>query len=111
MRILGGLRAEGVEPVIVFWALGRELRMLASLSDAVRQRIDLGSAMQKARVWRNRQGLVRSCVSRAPAGMFHRLLKAVGDGDAAAKGQLRADPWQLASNVVLGLAFAGKEAA
>ena len=111
IRILAGLRAEGVEPVIIFWALGRELRLLAGLSDAVRQRIDLGSAMQKARVWRNRQGLVRSCVSRAPAGAFLRLLKAVGEGDAAAKGQLRADPWQLANAIVLGLAFAGKKAA
>jgi len=111
VRILGGLKAEGVEPVIIFWALGRELRLLASLSDAVRQRVDLGSAMQKARVWRNRQGLVRSCVSRVPAGMFYSLLKAVGQGDAAAKGQLRADPWQLANDIVLGLAFAGKTAA
>jgi len=111
MKILGGLRAEGVEPVIVFWALGRELRLLAGLSDAVRRRVDLGAAMQKARVWRNRQGLVRSCVSRAPAGTFHRLLQAVAQGDAAAKGQLRADPWQLATDVVLGLAFAGKKAA
>lgn len=111
VRILAGLRAEGVEPVVIFWALGRELRLLAGLSDAVRQRIDLGSAMQKARVWRNRQGLVRSCVSRAPAGAFHRMLKAVGQGDAAAKGQLRADPWQLANDIVLGLAFAGKQAA
>jgi DNA polymerase-3 subunit delta len=111
IRILGGLRAEGVEPVIVFWALGRELRLLAGLTDAVRQRVDLGSAMQQARVWRNRQGLVRSCISRAPDGTFHRLLKAVGQGDAAAKGQLRADPWLLASDIVLGLAFAGRKAA
>ena len=111
MKILGGLRAEGVEPVIIFWALGRELRLLAGLSDAVRQRVDLGSAMQKARVWRNRQGLIRSCISRAPEGIFHRLLRAVGEGDAAAKGQLRADPWQIAADVLLGLAFAGRKAA
>jgi DNA polymerase-3 subunit delta len=111
MKILGGLRAEGVEPFIVFWALGRELRQLAGLADSVRQRIDLGTAMQKARVWSNRQGLVRSCISRAPDGTFHRLLKEVGRGDAAAKGQLRADPWQLATDVVLGLALAGRKAA
>ena len=109
MKILGGLRAEGMEPVIIFWALGRELRLLAGLSESVRRRADLGSAMQKARVWRNRQGLVRSCVSRAPEGVFNRLLKAVGEGDAAAKGQLRADPWQVATDVVLGLAFAGRK--
>ena len=111
MKILGGLRAGGVEPVIIFWALGRELRLLAGLSDAVRRRTDLGSAMQKARVWRNRQALVRSCISRSPEGLFHRLLKAVGEGDAAAKGQLRADPWQMATDVVLGLAFAGRNEA
>ena len=35
--ILGGLKAEGVEPVIVMWALTRELRTLATLDDAVRQ--------------------------------------------------------------------------
>jgi len=111
VRILGGLRAEGVEPVIVFWALGRELRVLAGLADAVQQRVDLGSAMQKARVWNNRQGLVRSCVSRVPDGAFRQLLQAVGRGDAAAKGQLRADPWQLATDIVLGIALAGKIAA
>ena len=111
VKILGGLRAEGVEPIIVFWALGRELRMLAGLADAIQQRVDLGAAMQKARVWRNRQGLVRSCVSRVPDGAFHHLLQAVGRGDAAAKGQLRADPWQLATDIVLGLARAGQRAA
>ncbi len=111
VKILGGLRAEGVEPIIVFWALGRELRMLAGLADAVQQRVDLGAAMQKARVWHNRQGLVRSCVSRVPDGAFHHLLQAVGRGDAAAKGQLRADPWQLATDIVLGLARAGQRAA
>ena len=111
LKILGGLHAEGLEPVIVFWALGRELRVLARLSEAVEQRNDLGSAMQRAGVWRNRQSLVRNCVSRTPSGTFRRLLKAVGRGDAAAKGQLRADPWQLATDVVLGLSLGGRKVA
>ena len=111
VRILGGLRAEGVAPVIVFWALGRELRTLAKLTDTVRNRGDLGSAMQRSGVWRNRQGLVRSCVSRMDTATIHRLLKAVGQGDAAAKGRLRADPWQIATDVSIGLARGGKQAA
>ena len=111
VKILGGLRAEGLEPVIVFWALGRELRTLAGLSDAVRNRVDLGTAMSAAKVWRNRQGLVRSCVSRVPDGRFHELLKACCRGDAAVKGRLRMDPWQVATDVVLGLALSGKRAA
>ena len=100
------LRAEGVEPVIVMWALTRELRTLALLDDAVRQGTDLGSAMQSLRVWSNRQGLVRSCVGRHQQGAFHRLLKASGRADAAAKGQRFGDPWQMAADVVIGMARA-----
>jgi len=106
VRILGGLRAEGVEPVIVMWALTRELRTLATLDDAVRQGTDLGSAMQAARVWNNRQGLVRSCMGRHSHGAFHRMLKASGRADAAAKGQRFGDPWQMAADIVVGMARA-----
>lgn len=111
IRILGGLRAEGVAAVFVLWALIRELRLLAGLADAVIQRVDLGAAMQKAGVWRNRQGLVRSCVGRHGRGDFYRLLKAAGRADAAAKGQSAADPWQLATDIVIGLSLGSKRAA
>ena len=86
------------------WALTRELRTLAMLDDAVRQGTDLGSAMQAARVWSNRQGLVRSCIGRHQHGAFHRMLKASGRADAAAKGQRYGDPWQMAADIVVGMA-------
>ena len=104
IRILGGLREEGVEPVIVMWSLTRELRTLAMLDDAIRQGTDLASAMQTLRVWSSRQGLVRSCVGRHTHGAFHRLLKASGRADAAAKGQRYGDPWQMAADIVVGMA-------
>lgn len=101
VKILGGLRAEGVEPVIVMWALTRELRTLATLDDVIRQGGDLGGAMQKSGVWRNRQGLVRSCIGRHQHGDFHKLLKATGRADAAAKGQREGNPWRMATDVVV----------
>jgi len=104
VKILGGLRSEGVEPVIVMWALTRELRTLSTLDDVVRQGGNLGSAMQKNGVWSNRQGLVRSCMSRHQHGSFHRMLKATGRADAAAKGQRAGDPWQMACDIVVGMA-------
>jgi DNA polymerase-3 subunit delta len=104
VRILGGLRAEGVEPVIVMWALTRELRTLSTLHDVVRHGGNLGSMMQKNGVWRNRQSLVRSCLRRHQHGAFHRMLKATGRADAAAKGQRAGDPWQMACDIVLGMA-------
>ncbi len=106
IRILAGLRTEGVEPVIVMWALTRELRTLARLAVGIEAGDELGRAMRKAGVWQNRQNLVRGCVSRRTAADFYGLIKLARKADAAAKGQLRADPWALATDIVLGLAVA-----
>ena len=111
VKVLGGLRAEGTEPVIVVWSLTRELRTLASLADALAGGMDLASGMKKARIWSSRQGLVRSCVARHQPRDFHRLLKAAGQADRAAKGQLRADPWQVITPIVLQLAMGQRRAA
>ena len=111
LKILGGVRTEGVEPVIVMWALTREIRTLAGLADRIRNGSDLSAAMRSARVWQNRQGLVRACIGRHAPGDFFRLLKLAREADAAAKGQLRADPWQLATRIVVDLASTGRLAA
>lgn len=111
IKVLDGLRAEGVDAVIVVWALTRELRTLAGLADAIAAGMDLAGGMRKAGVWSNRQALVRSCVGRHRPRDFHRLLKAAGSADQAAKGQSRADPWQLATDIVLGLSLGQRRAA
>ena len=103
LRILSGLRAEGVEPVIIVWALTRELRTLALLTDTVAHGGDLSGGMRQHRVWNTRQPLVRSCIGRHKHGDFHRLLKSAGRADLAAKGQLQADPWQLSTDIVMGI--------
>lgn len=111
IRVLAGVRVEGVEPVIVMWALTRELRMLAGLSDFVRSGMELSSGMRKAGVWQNRQALVRACISRHQTADFYRFLKLTRNADAAAKGQMRGDPWQLATQIVIELAAGGARAA
>ncbi len=111
IRILDGIRAEGVEPVIVVWALTRELRVLGKLADRVQSGVELGSALQKSGVWRNRQSIVRSCVARHRLDDFYQLVKLARRADAAAKGQSGEDAWQLATNIVLGLAMGSAKAA
>jgi DNA polymerase III delta subunit len=83
--------------------LTRELRTLALLTDTIAQGGDLASGMQKHRVWKTRQSLVRSCVGRHKHGDFHRLLQDASRADLAAKGQLQADPWQLSTDIVMGI--------
>ena len=105
IRILDNFRAEGLEPVILLWALARELRMLAALADAIRSGIDLSTAMKQERVWQNRQGIVRACVGRHQSQDFYLFIKMACKADAAAKGQRQADPWQLATEIILRLAM------
>ena len=111
LRILDGVRAEGVESVIVVWALTRELRVVGRLADRVQSGAELGSALQKSGVWRNRQGIVRSCVARHRVEDFYQLVKLARRADAAAKGQSGEDAWQLATHIVLGLAMGSAKAA
>jgi len=111
IRILGGVRTEGVEPVIVMWALTREIRMLAGLLEKMRGGMDLSGAMRKSGVWQNREALVRACIGRHQSRGFNLLLQQARQADAASKGQVRADPWQLATQIVLDLAGVGARAA
>ncbi len=111
LKVLAGLQAEGVEPVIIVWALTRELRTLARLTDFMAGGMDLANGMQKAGVWRNRQDLVRACVARHQSRDFHHLLMATGTADQAAKGQRQADPWQLITAIVLELTMGRRRAA
>ncbi len=110
-RILSGVRMEGTEPVIVVWALTRELRTLAALADSVQNGMDLGSAMQQARVWSNRQSTVRACIGRHSAAKLFSLLQLTRQADATAKGQSAGDPWQLLVEIVLALALGPARAA
>jgi DNA polymerase-3 subunit delta len=111
VRILRGLRAEGLDAVPVVFMLARELRMLTRLAESVGAGQALGKALAQAGVWRNRQGLVRACVGRHSVDDFYRLLQLSSAADAAAKGQGPGDPWQLATEIVLGLAIQGARAA
>ncbi len=111
LRMLGRLRAEGVDAVPVVWVLTRELRTLAGLAERVQAGAELGAAMQKGGVWSSRQGIVRAGLSRHATADFYRLLQAAQQADSAAKGQLALDPWQLLTDVVFGLAIPRSRAA
>jgi len=111
LRILHGLRAEGVEPFVVAWALTRELRTLAQLADAVTAGTELGAAMRSQRVWQTRQALIRGCIGRHAPTSFRRLLKRAWVAEQAAKGQRREDPWQVVTDILLGLSLGSRKAA
>ena len=89
-RIVGGLKNEGIEPVLALWALSREVRMLTSISEA---NMSQDAAMAKARVWDNRKPLLRKALARHSSAKWKMFLKRCARIDKVIKGVELGRPW------------------
>lgn len=92
-RVLYGLRAEGVEPVLVLWALARELRSLAALAFAARGGEGLEAAMGRLRVWPRRKPLITQALRRHSAARWRALLARSARIDRLIKGMEPGNAW------------------
>jgi DNA polymerase-3 subunit delta len=90
IRILAGLKAEGVVPVIINWALAKDIRLLAKAA------ADMSSAdfmLKRSGVWQSRMTLFKSCLSRHRLRTFQLMLKRCSYVDAVSKGMIDANVW------------------
>ena len=102
VRILNGLRSEGVEPVLILWALSREIRGLVGMADDIRSGIGMDQAMRQHGIWQKRQVLVQYGLKRFNAGQWQRLLAFTGRIDRTCKGMMAGNVWdELLQLVVL----------
>lgn len=105
LRMLEGLRGEGVESPVILWALAREVRLLASLAQQYAQGIPLEKAFSAARppVWDKRRPLVSKALQRHSANNWAKLLMDAQQIDAQIKGQAEGDPWRGLSLLTLAI--------
>ncbi|HSW69672.1 MAG TPA: DNA polymerase III subunit delta [Gammaproteobacteria bacterium] len=64
LQILRNLLAENTEPVLINWALTRELTTLAEISQQISQGISLSLLFSQFKIWEKRQPLVRAFLKR-----------------------------------------------
>ncbi len=105
LHMLEGLRGEGVEAPVILWALARELRLLANISQQYDQGVPLDRVFSQARppVWDKRRPLVSKALQRHDAAGWSRLLMAAQRIDEQIKGQAEGDPWIGLANICLQL--------
>jgi DNA polymerase-3 subunit delta len=105
LRILDGC-AEGVEPPLIIWALGRDLRSIAALAweRATRKRSKIASA-----IWQSRRRPLEVAQGRASLAQWHALVLRAGEVDGIVKGRSPGQPWEAITGLVA--AFAGVAAA
>lgn len=93
VRMLNGLRAEGIEPLLVVWALARELRGLELMSRGVANGETVNRVMERSRVWQSRQAVVGVALRRHRPAVWQDLLSHCARIDRVVKGQLQGNAW------------------
>ncbi|HEX5420692.1 MAG TPA: DNA polymerase III subunit delta [Gammaproteobacteria bacterium] len=100
LRVLAGLRAEGVPPVLVSWALSRELSLLTKLKFALAGGERVEAVFARHGVWRRRQSLVAGALKRYEWEGLKQLLTQTVEVDALVKGGIGARPWDALARLV-----------
>lgn len=93
VRMLNGLRAEGIEPPLVVWALARELRSLEGMSRGIANGEAVSRVMERSRVWQSRQAVVGAALRRHRPALWQDLLSHCARIDRVIKGQLQGNAW------------------
>ena len=90
IKIISGLKAEGMVPVFVNWALAKDIRLLAQASQNTAS-VDL--VLKRSGVWSSRVALFKSCMSRHSTRSLQLMLKRCSYLDAVSKGMIDANIW------------------
>jgi DNA polymerase-3 subunit delta len=85
LRMLEGLRGEGVEPTLALWALNKAARDIWAASSPLSE--------ARPRVWGRQAAALDRAVRRAPQLRFGRLAARASRADRMIKGRLNGSPW------------------
>lgn len=94
IKILNGLKAEGVAAPVVVWALARETRMLINVKMAINQGLNKEQVFKNYRLWDKRKQLVSATVSRMSTQTLQEVLLLCSKVDRQIKGREQGDYWE-----------------
>lgn len=104
-RIFARLEKEGLSPVLVLWALAREIRSMSAIAQAIAGGNRESEVFKAHRVWPKRQPLLRKGLQRLRPGQWLTLLQRAARADRVIKGRANGYQWQELE--ALGLAICG----
>jgi DNA polymerase-3 subunit delta len=102
VKILAHLKEEGTEPILVLWALARDVRMLASFAYANSRGISLEKSMQEQRVFEKRKPLIRQAMQKKTLLQLRELLQRANHIDRIIKGVEKGNVWNELTTLALG---------
>lgn len=104
LNILNGLKNEGVEAILVLWALAREIRNLASMAQELTNGTTMEKVFQTYRVWEKRKSLTQRALKIHSLQKLQNLLQQAHEIDCMVKGLKTGNVWNELQNLSLALA-------
>lgn len=93
-QILQRLAQQNIEPILIQWALARELRTLYQVLDQMEKGVGFSLLAKKFAIWEKRQAIVKSFLKRHTKEFCVQQLQTLAKVDQQIKGVLADDPWQ-----------------
>ncbi|MCK5831176.1 MAG: DNA polymerase III subunit delta [Methylococcales bacterium] len=94
IKILNGLKAEGIVAPVIVWALAREIRLLINITMDLKQGQNKQTVFKNHRLWDKRQQLISSALSRMKIKQLQEALVLSSQADRQIKGQEAGDCWE-----------------
>ncbi len=107
LRIVSGLRAEGVEPLVVLWALTRELRQWLALMEAQQAGQSVDAVLRGQYGWEKRKPAMLRRLQQHTLTTLQQCLRQAASIDRIAKGAAKGSVWD--ELICLVLAMTGND--
>jgi DNA polymerase-3 subunit delta len=103
VRMVDGLRGEGVAPSLVLWAIAEEARALSRVQGLINRGVPLQQALREARVWGPRQQSMPKALGRLDRRSLIAALARAAEVDRTIKGLRKGDAWDALLSLGLSL--------
>ncbi|PIQ44284.1 MAG: DNA polymerase III subunit delta [Gammaproteobacteria bacterium CG11_big_fil_rev_8_21_14_0_20_46_22] len=92
--ILNTLKLEGQDPILILWAINREVHLLLGIVQAKHAGQSIDSYFRSQKIWPQKQALMRRFFQQAKKGVLYDAISDAQQIDACIKGAARGDVWQ-----------------
>jgi DNA polymerase-3 subunit delta len=103
-RVFSSLKNEGIEPILMLWAITKEIRMVLALFSKIKNQPLSSDLLSQNGVWKHRESLIRSFINRTSVPQLQTLLIQSKHVDDIIKGRSPGSAWTLLFSICLALA-------
>lgn len=92
-RIFKSLKNEGTDPILILWAIAREVRSIIPLAREIKAGRPEKEVFSQHGVWKRREAILRQFIPRFSISALHNILTKAKDIDDNLKGRSSEDGW------------------